>query len=50
MMYATPTNQINSSEKTMTLSSGIFVKLCKDLKVFPVSSINNKIKRFFFQI
>lgn len=38
MMYATPTHHMNSSEKTMTLSSATFVKICKDLKVFPVSN------------
>ena len=37
MMHAAPMNSKDSREKSMVLSSVAFVKICRDLKVFPVS-------------
>lgn len=44
MMHATQINMKEFHEKSMVLTRSAFVKICRDLKVFPVSKIldNNK--------
>jgi hypothetical protein len=37
MMHAAPLNAKDSRDKSMVLTSSAFIRVCKDLKVFPVS-------------